>query len=244
MSKPNKTSLLAQAIEAHGGLERWNTFDSIIAQLSIGGELWSYKQRPKVLDRITFSGKTRQERVTLSPFGSAGGKSEFQQKRLEITTAGGAVIQQSDDPRARFADHTANAPWDDLHVAYFGSYAMWTYLTTPFLYTYPGFVTEELEPWEENGEIWRRLEVTFPDHIATHTRRQISYFGPDGLLRRHDYTVDVLGGASGANYASEYRTIDGITVPTKRRVYARGPDNRRVPEPTLVTIDIATLLFR
>src|SRR5271166_88869 len=43
---------------------------------------------------------------------------------------------------------------------------------------------------------------------------------PDGLLRRHDYTVDILGGATGLNYASDYRDVDGIIVPTKRRVYA------------------------
>jgi hypothetical protein len=39
-----------------------------------------------------------------------------------------------------------------------------------------------------NGEEWRSLQVTFPESIATHTRTQISRFGPDGLLRRHDYT--------------------------------------------------------
>jgi len=49
-----------------------------------------------------------------------------------------------------------------LHVAYFDSYALWTYLTIPFLYAHPAFVTEELTPWQENGEEWRRLKATFP----------------------------------------------------------------------------------
>jgi hypothetical protein len=40
-------------------------------------------------------------------------------------------------------------------------------------------------PIEVDGETWRRLKVTFPDHIKSHTRQQISCFGPDGLLRRH-----------------------------------------------------------
>ena len=48
-------------------------------------------------------------------------------------------------------------------MAYFNSYALWTYLTIPFLYTYPGFITEELEPWYEDGEIWRTLRATFPE---------------------------------------------------------------------------------
>lgn len=63
------------------------------------------------------------------------------------------------------------------------------------------------------------ITVTFPDHIKSHTREQISCFGPDGLLRRQDYPVDILGGAPGLNYATDYREADGIVIPTKRRIY-------------------------
>ena len=76
--------------------------------------------------------------------------------------------------------------------------------------------SEEIAPWEEDGEQWRALKVTFPDSIAGHARSQVSYFGPDGLLRRHEYTVDILGSAPGLNYAFDYRTTDGIVVPHKR----------------------------
>ncbi len=86
-------------------------------------------------------------------------------------------------------------------MAYFVGEALWTYLNTPFLYTHQGFVTEEISSIQVEGETWRRLKVTFPDNVKSHTREQISCFGPDGLLRRHDYTVDILGGATGLNYA-------------------------------------------
>jgi hypothetical protein len=102
------------------------------------------------------------------------------------------VIESRDSPRTSFAGHVNETPWDQLHAAYFNGYALWTYLTQPFLYAYPGFVTDEIEPWEENGETWRRLKVIFPDNIASHAREQITYFGADGLMRRHDYAVDVL----------------------------------------------------
>ena len=45
-------------------------------------------------------------------------------------------------------------------------------------------------------------------------------FGPDGLMRRHDYTVEVLGGATGANYSTDYKEFQCIKMPTTRRVYA------------------------
>jgi hypothetical protein len=46
-----------------------------------------------------------------------------------------------------------------------------------------GFASDEITPIEVDGETWRRLHVTFPDHIKTHSRQQIFCFGPDGLLR-------------------------------------------------------------
>jgi hypothetical protein len=97
--------------------------------------------------------------------------------------------------------------------------------------------------WEEDGEIWRRLKVTFPDNIARHTREQVSYFGSDGLLRRHDYAVDVLGGAKGAHYIGDYREHGGIPMPHHRRVYPPGADNRKIREPVLIAIDIVRLSF-
>lgn len=153
------------------------------------------------------------------------------------------MIESRDSPRTTFAGHVNETPWDRLHAAYFNAYALWTYLTQPFLYAYPRFVTEEVEAWNENGETWRRLKVTFPDHIASHTRQQVTYFGTDGLMRRHDYAVDVLGGARGANYIHGYRKVNGISVPHQRRVYGIGADNRHIPETLLVSIDIAEVRF-
>ena len=116
-------------------------------------------------------------------------------------------------------------------------------MTIPFLYTYPGFVIEGLATWQEDGEQWRALKVHFPDYIAIHTREQISYFGPDGLLRRHQYTVDVLGNAPGLNYASDYRSVSGVMVPTKRRVFAYDGEKQKFPERSLVAIDIREIEF-
>jgi hypothetical protein len=167
----------------------------------------------------------------------------FTPQRLVLEKDAGQIIEARDEPRSAFADHIRETPWDNLHVAYFSGYAMWTYLAQPFLYAYPGFVAEEIEPWYENGEIWRRLKVTFPDHIASHTRQQTTYFGPDGLLRRHDYAVEILGGSVGAQYIAAYREFDGIMMPTRRLVFSRGRDNLPVLEPVLVAIHIDDITF-
>jgi hypothetical protein len=171
-------------------------------------------------------------------------RSIFEPNRVVIETVAGELLEARDDPVAHFVGHAAETPWDDIDVAYFSGEALWTYLTTPFLFHNPGFsVQEELEPWHEDGEEWRRLRVTFPDDVASHTREQQFYFGPDGLLRRHDYTVDVLGGTAGANYALELKEVDGIVVPTKRRIYGYQDDHQVVPDPVLVAIDIGEIAF-
>jgi len=40
----------------------------------------------------------------------------------------------------------------------------------------------------ENNKAIVPIENPFP-RLHNHTREQISYFGPEGLLRRHEYTV-------------------------------------------------------
>jgi len=235
--------LLALAIDAHGGLERWNGFTELKAALSVDGAIWHLKQQPGLLTDKIFEIKTHTEQLTITPFTVPGMRSVFIPDRITLETLDGKVVENRENPEAAFAGQTIESPWDKLHVAYFASEALWTYLTSPFLYTYPGFESEEIEPWHENGEVWRRLKVTFPDHIASHTKTQVTHFGPDGLMRRHDYTVDILGGATGANYTTNYREFQGIMMPTTRRIYAYDEAMQKVPEPLLVSLDFGELTF-
>ena len=98
-----------------------------------------------------------------------------------------------------------------------------------------------MAPIDVGGETWRRLKVTFPEHIKTHTREQISCFGPDGLLRRHDFTIDILGGAPGMLYATDYRDVDGIIIPTTRRAWQ---DDHHVAEALMIAIDMGEIAIR
>lgn len=105
------------------------------------------------------------------------------------------------------------------------SYAVWNYLTAPYLFTYPGVRTREIAPWTEEGRVWRRLEVIFPDSIATHCPCQVFYFDQIGLLQRMDYQVEVSGGAPAAHYVANHLSTDGFVFPTRRLVYPRRGDN-------------------
>jgi hypothetical protein len=234
--------LLKLALEAHGGLDRWNQAKSIEIKASITGAIWYLKSKPEYLKNIVMIADAHTERV-VTEFPGQDKRSIFEPNRIVMEKLDGTVIEARHEPEKSFEGQQRETPWDDIHVAFFSSEALWTYLTTPFLYTYPGFQTEEIASIRVENETWRRLKVIFPDYVKSHTKEQISCFGPDGLLRRHDYTVDILGGATGLNYASDYRDVDGIVVPTKRRIYAWEGDYQLVKEPLLVGIDMGEIIL-
>nr|WSY53609.1 hypothetical protein OG999_28190 [Streptomyces sp. NBC_00886] len=237
------TDLLDNVVEAHGGLKRWNELETVSAHLIQGGVLWAAKGQQSVLDDVFVTASLHEERASHHPFGAADRRSVFTPEHVAIETSDGTVVEALEQPRASFAGHTLETPWTTLQLAYFVGTAMWTYLTQPFTFTLPGFETAELEPWQENGEQWRRLRVVWPSYLATLNTVQTVYVGDDGLIRREDYDVEILGGSMGAHYMSGYTQVAGIMLPTKHLIFPRTPEGQALTEPLLVSIDLSEITF-
>lgn len=60
---------------------------------------------------------------------------------------------------------------------------------------------------------------------------------------RHDYDVEITGGTNAAHYASDYREVEGIKLPTKLRIFPRTPDGQSLEEPLIVSIDLSEIAF-
>jgi hypothetical protein len=236
-------SLLEKTLAAHGGVDRWNKVKTITVHASITGTFWSLKSKADALKDVRFAVDTRKQLLTMDYVGQDK-RTVFEPLRVAKQRCDGTLVEERDDPERSFDGHQFETLWDDMHLAYFSGEALWTYLTIPFLYTWPGFVTEEIPPIETGGETWRRLQVTFPDQIKSHTRQQVFCFSPDGLLRRHDFTMDILGGAPGLLNATGYRDVDGIIIPTTRRAYSWQGNNELVTEPPMVAIDMGEITIR
>lgn len=232
------SNLANEIIEAHGGLEQWSSFKSLKAHLVQGGALWMLKGKAGVLEDTWVTIDLVKEHASHAPFGDAGRKSSFAPHLVELLSNGGEVLEQLAEPRASFAGHTLETPWSDLQLAYFAGCAMWTYFTMPFLLSWPGVQTHELAPWVQDGETLRRLHVHFPWDIATHSSEQTLYVDRDGLLKRHDYDVEIAGDTPGAHFISDYVEVQGIKFPTKRRIFPRADDGQAMSEPLVVSIDI------
>lgn len=233
--------LASHIIDAHGGLARWRQFERLTADLEQGGALWGLKGQAGVLDTTSVTVDLKREHAAHLPFGSPERKSSFTPDRVELIDAASGAAETLDAPRASFAGHTLETPWNELQLAYFAGCAMWTYLNMPFLLAWDGVGTQEMDPWQEGSETWRRLRVRFPDTIATHSTEQTLYAGSDGLLRRHDYDVEIAGGTPGAHLIADYVTVEGIAFPTRRRIYPRQPDGQPMAEPLVVSIDLANI---
>ncbi len=230
--------LLEDVIEAHGGLEQWNKFSSVTATLVTGGGLWGMKGLVQDSTPREMTVRLHEQTASVVPFGQPDWRTAFTCNRIAIETTSGETVRERADPRASFAGHGMNTPWDPLHRAYFNGYAMWTYLTTPFLMAMPGFEVTEISPWQEGDDLWRGLRARFPDHIASHSSEQDFYFGDDLLLRRHDYHVDVAGGFAAAQYVHDFVEVNGLRFPTRRRAYLRGPGQAPIRDLLLVSIDL------
>lgn len=232
-------NLLEFTINAHGGRENFNKFETVTARLICDGILWSMVGHPGSVDDIYVTSNTNKQFTSHRPFLNKDWHTAFTPEHVAIKNSKGEVVEEMSNPRNSFAGYTTETPWSQLQLAYFTGYAMWTYFNAPFNFGDAGYKVEELEPWEEKGEVFRRLQVTFPEEVATHSPIQTFYIDKDGLIKRHDYNVDIAGGATAAHYLSDYIDVQGIKIATKRNVYIRQDDNTPLfPEPLLVSIDL------
>jgi hypothetical protein len=232
--------LLELALSAHGGLSHWQHLNDANAVMSTTGSLWAKNQRFDDLGRLAVAAATHDQHVIIKPFPATSCHAFFEPEYVSIETTGDIVLDHRESPRAGFAKRGNDEKWDDLDVAYFLGYLLWTYLTTPFLYASPGFLSKEISPCSENGETCRRLKVDFPADFAAHSRSQIAYFGNDGLIRRLDYSIDVLGGMPCVDYASGYREFNGVMLPTGHEVRSRLPNGTDDEVLLSVQIDAAS----
>ena len=235
--------LLAEILDAHGGIDRWREYARVDATIVSGGGFFALKGLVQDSSPRRMTVWLHEERSSVSPYGAADQRTMFTPDRVAIEKLDGTLVAERRAPKDAFAGHQMHTPWDPLHLAYFNGEALSTYFTTPFLLGMSDVRVEEIEPWKEGSETWRVLRAYFPGSIETHCLVQDFFFGDDLMLRRHDYQVNIAGGFAAAQLTAEYREADGIRLPTRRRAYTRGPDRRPVLDMLMVSIDISKVNF-
>lgn len=232
-------SLVAEVIERHGGLKVWNDVNKIIVRLSFGGLAFNSRFNRRGTKERDLCVHLKSPKVVFHDYPTRGRKGTFDRDEVWITNKYEAEIKHRLHARDSFRKLSNRLYWDDLSLLYFAGYACWNYISFPILLTLPGVETKELPDWKENNEIWRRIAVRFPQDIPTHCKEQIYYFDEELKIVRHDYNPEIFASwARAAHYCYDHQIVDGLLIPSKRRVYPRTANNNSLGFPTLVWIDI------
>ncbi|HWO28188.1 MAG TPA: GAF domain-containing protein [Candidatus Acidoferrum sp.] len=110
--------LLQVAVNAHGGLSRWNQLKRVKANLSTTGAIFQVKGKSDVLKDVSIEAEPHKQRLT-TQFNGHGTRTIFEPNRIIVETEVCRLVDSSDDPRAAFRGHTRETPWDDLTGRWF-----------------------------------------------------------------------------------------------------------------------------
>lgn len=235
-------ALIDRVIERHGGMNLWSEVMTISMHAKTGGVALPLRFKFGALKDYQARIRVHEPFVRITPHPKTGMQGIFSGDAVRIETENGEPVQERHQARSVFSDLRHKIWWDHLDALHFAGYALWNYLTTPFLLCRPEIQLKELPAWQENNESWQRLQATFPPDLLTHSPVQTFYFDAEGLLRRHDYTALVFGNfAKAAHYSWNHKEVNGIPFPTRRRVFPRKKDGSPLRLVTLVSIDIEAI---
>lgn len=230
--------LIEEALEAHGGHDRWRRLRGMASTIRTGGRLWELKGAPLIDVPRRATTEFHRQWTQVTPFGEPGWTMTWTPDHVEIRDQECSVIAARDQGRDAF-DRSFDGQWDPLNLAYFNGYAMWTYHAAPFLFGEPGYEVRDIEPIEYDGGRLRGVAVRFPVGVHSHTREQLFYFGGDGLLYRHDYRVDVWADTPAAHFLFDYVEVAGLMYPRRRSVFTVKPDGSLDLDFNAVTIELS-----
>jgi hypothetical protein len=217
--------LLDEALEAHGGADALDDVAELVVELRAGGLAFTTHGLPP---NAAFKARVdpHEPRVEFADFLRCGRTATFTPQRVTLGD------DAREDPRRRLG--TLHPHWDHLDMAYFCGYALWNYMTTPWL-------LRRAETTELPG---RRLLARFPPDVPTHSPVQTFHFDAQGLLARLDYTALVFGRwARAAHRCWDHTRFGPIVAPTRRLVTPRLA-GRALPGPALVHLHVVDVEAR
>jgi hypothetical protein len=231
-------TLLERAYEAAGG-SRWTRFRHFTGHLMLDGSLVEPLEGPYCLKEIVAEGDLASRSIRMSGFSDAGGAWGFHPDFVTIQHDDGGFQGARREPAPRRFRH----PKDEAELVYLCGLSIWCCMTSPLVMLGSDCQTDELEPWSERGQTWRRLRVRTPEGALTCAREAVMYFGDDGLLRRTDFDVDCGETLSLSAYSSAHQSFSGVILPTLHRALRRASSGAAIEKRPVLDIEIFDAAF-
>lgn len=228
--------VVEQAIEAHGGLDRWRRAARLDVELTAGGMAFVAKGRRKAAGKpMTASIETGTAEVMMRPFFEHGQwVGHYTTEQLKITDkASGSIIDECETASRPRSALRSLALWSDLDQLFFAGYALSHYYRLPFSLLDDRIALGPVTTQDGN----RRFTATFPPELYSHSPEETFHFDDTDRLVRHDYTARFLApGARGAHLSMDYRMHDGLAFAGRRRVLLNAFG--RATKPAVLWLDI------
>jgi hypothetical protein len=213
----DKTEAIHRVLAAYGGLALWRNLRHVMVQVdSLGGLLPVMKglghtfAQPGIVVIQPF-----EWRAEFYDYPNLGEHAIFASGAVQLRDRAGILTFEHRRYRETFRGLHKYRRWSDADAIYFFGYALTTYLNVPFVL--PTYATC-IDTW--HGGV--RVTAHFPEAIDTHSAHQQFWFDREGLLVRHDYRADVVGWwATGSQFSSDYQSMAGLPIATRRQVYGR-----------------------
>src|SRR5215831_12661715 len=130
------TGLLQQALDAHGGLERWRAARQVRVRLRSGGRMFDVRLQGRTISGATRAGaevrfSTDAPRVVFDGFPRPGHRGYFEPGSVRLQSGAGGRSRHRADARQAFSTVRHKLSWDTLDALYFVGYALWNYGLRP-----------------------------------------------------------------------------------------------------------------
>lgn len=233
-------ALLDDVIDSSGGTALWKKLSRFTLHLSIGGTLFAESGHHDYFKDVIGEGSLKVESVRFTGIARGERYASFRPDVVTIETLDGKPLGTWSDPGRAFLHTNMQALTNELNLIFFCGVTVWNYIATPLLLVHPNVIVEELPPWRDGGETWRRLRAQFPPSLITLASEQVFYFDERAFQRRNDH--DLLG-MKVAHHSWAHQKFGGIVMPTLRRTQIRKLDGTVSAKPVLIDVEIFDASF-
>ena len=214
--------VLERAVERHGGWNTWERLHSVTLEArllrgmlpALKGHGRTFPLPPRVVVR------PRAQEAEFVDYPTAGSRGLFARGEVRLMDPHGVTAAHATAHRETFRGPAKYRRWSPLDALYFFGYALTHYHALPFTLGEGeclGYRRTRL-----GSEVLEGVVVRLPPSLHTHCERQVFYFDSTGVLRRHDYVAEIIGGwARGAHFWEDYEEAEGLLVAKRRHVVAR-----------------------
>jgi hypothetical protein len=102
--------LLTKVLDAHGGLERWRSYNKVEATIVSGGGFFALKGILQDANPRRMTVWLHAERSSVTPYGAADQRTMFTPDRIAIEKLDGTVVAERFAPTDSFAGHQMHTP--------------------------------------------------------------------------------------------------------------------------------------